>query len=74
MAASRERAAAFLSPCLSLQKTCSIGFRSAEYYGSKKAFAPASRVTRPHSLAAMAAECRFLALFPNSRLRRELRL
>jgi len=33
---SAERAAALLNKCLSLAKTCSIGFRSGEYFGSRR--------------------------------------
>src|SRR5258705_10810746 len=33
---SAERAAALRNTCLSLAKTCSIGFRSGEYFGSKE--------------------------------------
>ena len=44
MAASTVRAAALRSRCLSLAKTCSIGFRSGEYFGRKNSFAPADRM------------------------------
>src|ERR1700704_5240303 len=37
--ASTVRAAALRSRCLSLAKTCSMGFRSGEYFGRKKSFA-----------------------------------
>ncbi len=30
--------------CLILAKTCSIGFRSGEYFGSRSRLAPASRI------------------------------
>jgi hypothetical protein len=36
---SAERAAALRNKCLSLAKTCSIGFRSGEYLGRKKSLA-----------------------------------
>ena len=42
--ASLVRAAALRSRCLSLAKTCSIGLRSGEYFGSRKSFAPAFRI------------------------------
>ncbi|KYK45209.1 hypothetical protein A1D31_35645 [Bradyrhizobium liaoningense] len=38
--ASTVRGAALRSRCLSLAKTCSIGFRSGEYFGRKKSLAP----------------------------------
>ena len=38
-------AAAFRSRCLSLAKTCSIGFRSGEYFGRKKSLAPVERMS-----------------------------
>ena len=41
---SRVRAAALRKRCLSLAKTCSIGFRSGEYLGRKNSFAPAERM------------------------------
>src|ERR1700749_274189 len=41
---SRVRAAALRRRCLSLAKTCSIGFRSGEYLGRKNSFAPAERI------------------------------
>ena len=37
--ASTVRAAAFLTRCLSLAKTCSMGFRSGEYFGRKNSLA-----------------------------------
>ena len=40
--ASTVRAAAFRRKCLSLAKTCSMGFRSGEYLGRKKSLAPAN--------------------------------
>ena len=40
--ASGVRAASLRSRCLSLAKTCSIGFRSGEYFGRKKVL-PAKR-------------------------------
>ena len=43
--ASTVRAAAFRSRCLSLAKTCSIGFRSGEYFGRKNSLAPAERMS-----------------------------
>ena len=38
------RAAVFRSRCLSLANTCSIGFRSGEYFGRRNSFAPARRM------------------------------
>src|SRR3954471_21233532 len=43
--ASTVRAAALRSRCLSLAKTCSIGFRSGEYFGRKKSLAPTERMS-----------------------------
>ena len=43
--ASTVRAAAFRSRCLSLAKTCSIGFRSGQYFGRKNSLAPAERMS-----------------------------
>src|SRR3954454_3379024 len=43
--ASTVRAAAFRTRCLSLAKTCSIGFRSGEYFGRKNSLAPAERMS-----------------------------
>ena len=43
--ASTVRAAALRSRCLSLAKTCSIGFRSGEYFGRKNSLAPAARMS-----------------------------
>src|SRR5437773_5089542 len=40
--ASRVRWAAFRKRCLSLEKTCSMGFRSGEYLGRKNSFTPAA--------------------------------
>ena len=54
--ASTVRAAAFRSRCLSLAKTCSMGFRSGEYFGRKKSLAPAARMSCAHGLALVAAE------------------
>ena len=48
MAAQTEstvRAAALRSMCLSLAKTCSIGFKSGEYFGRKNNLAPAERMS-----------------------------
>src|SRR4029453_14638496 len=42
--ASTVRAAAFRRKCLSLAKTCSMGFRSGEYLGRKNSFAPVERM------------------------------
>ena len=42
--ASWVRAAALRSQCLSLAKSCSMGFRSGEYFGRKKSRAPAARM------------------------------
>lgn len=47
---SRVRAAALRKRCLSLAKTCSIGFRSGEYLGRKNSFAPAERMARRTAL------------------------
>jgi hypothetical protein len=41
---SAEHAAALRNKCLSLATTCSIGFRSGEYFGRKKSLAPAARM------------------------------
>ena len=41
--ASRLRAWALRSRCLSLANTCSIGFRSGEYFGSSRRRAPTAR-------------------------------
>ncbi len=38
-------AAALRNKRLSLAKTCSIGFRSGEYFGRKKSLAPAARMS-----------------------------
>src|SRR5438477_12101338 len=43
--ASTVRAAAYRSMCLSVAKTCSMGFRSGENFGRKKSFAPAERIS-----------------------------
>ncbi len=40
------RAAALRSRCLSLAKTCSIGFRSGEYFGRNRSLAPTERMSR----------------------------
>src|ERR1700688_4494554 len=44
--ASKLRAAALRSRCLSLAKNCSIGLRSGEYFGRKKSLAPIDRIAR----------------------------
>ena len=54
--ASTVRAAALRSRCLSLAKTCSIGFRSGEYFGRKKSLAPTRSDELTHDLALVAAE------------------
>ena len=54
--ASSVRAAAFRSRCLSLAKTCSIGFRSGEYFGRKKSLAPAERMSARTALPFVATE------------------
>lgn len=41
--ASTVRAAVFLTRCLSLAKTCSMGFRSGEYFGRKNSLAPTAQ-------------------------------
>jgi hypothetical protein len=41
---STERAA-LRKRCLILATTCSIGFRSGEYFGRKKSLAPAARMS-----------------------------
>ena len=48
---SAERAAALRNKCLSLAKTCSIGFRSGEYFGRKKSLAPAAQMSWRTALA-----------------------
>lgn len=45
-----ERLGALRSSCLSLAKTCSIGFRSSEYSGKKKSLAPTERMSRRSAL------------------------
>jgi hypothetical protein len=40
-----DRAAALRNKCLSLAKTCSMGFMSGEYFGQKKSLAPAARIS-----------------------------
>ena len=52
---SYERAWALRSECFSLEKTCSIGFRSGEYLGRKSSLAPAARIASD-PLSAVAAE------------------
>src|SRR5437016_7356296 len=42
---STVRAASFRRKCLSLAKTCSMGFRSGEYFGRKNSLAPAERIS-----------------------------
>src|SRR5437763_1273300 len=42
---STVRAAALRNRCLSLANTCSIGFRSGEYFGSRNSLAPAERMS-----------------------------
>ena len=54
--ASRLLAAALRSPCLSLAKTCSIGFRSGEYFGNKQELGTAPADRSPHGFAAVTAE------------------
>ena len=54
--ASRVRAAALRSRCLSLAKTCSIGLRSGECFGRRKSLAPAERMSWRYDLAVVAAE------------------
>ena len=44
------RAAALRRRCLSLAKTCSIGLRSGEYFGSKISLAPTERMSRRTAL------------------------
>src|SRR3981189_995504 len=48
---STDRAAALRNKCLSLAKTCSIGFRSGEYFGRKQSLAPAARLSWRTALA-----------------------
>jgi hypothetical protein len=43
--ASTVRVAAFRRKCLSLAKTCSMGFKSGEYFGRKKSLAPTERMS-----------------------------
>ena len=54
-AVSTVRAAAFRRKCLSLAKTCSIGFRSGEYLGRKK-LCSCGADERTHNFASVAAE------------------
>ena len=42
---STVRAAALRNRCLSLAKTCSIGFRSGEYFGRNSSLAPTDRIS-----------------------------
>ena len=54
--ASTVRAAAFLTRCLSLAKTCSMGFRSGEYFGRKKELGADGANELTHGFASVAAE------------------
>ena len=54
--ASMLRPAAFRSHVLSLAKSCSIGFRSGEYFGRKKSLAPAARMAARIALPLWGAE------------------
>ncbi len=47
---STVRAAALRSKRLSLAKTCSMGFRSGEYFGRKSSLAPTDRLNRLSSV------------------------
>ena len=49
--ASTVRAAALRKRCLSLAKTCSMGFRSGEYLGKKISLAPAARIVHDDDVA-----------------------
>src|SRR5215469_10338820 len=51
--ASTSRAVALRNRCFSLAKTCSMGFRSGEYFGKKNSLAPAELA---HCLAPVTAE------------------
>ncbi len=69
--ASKVRASAFLSECLSLAKTCSMGFRSGEYFGKKNSLAPAERISWRAALPLWLPRLSMMTISPGRRVGKE---